>query len=164
MAARRTKANALTVYFAKAFHDGWLAQASYTLSYLRGNINGLFRPGTGLIEVNHSADYDTKTIEINRNGPLPGDHRHDFKLFGAKDWLLTATSRLSTGLGLHGRSGAPTTYLGSYPDYGPGESFLCRRAPAPGFPGSSERMCRLAIGMLSTRINRSPPPSTSSIS
>ena len=34
-----------TLYFTKVFADDWLAQASYTLSYLRGNYCGPFPPG-----------------------------------------------------------------------------------------------------------------------
>ena len=75
--------DAATLYFMKTFSDEWLMSASYTLSYLRGNINGLFSQN-GELDPNHNFDFDTKTITTNTYGPLPGDHTHDIKIFGAK--------------------------------------------------------------------------------
>jgi hypothetical protein len=37
----------VSLFFTKNFSDKWLAQVSYTLSYLRGNIAGLYRSETG---------------------------------------------------------------------------------------------------------------------
>ena len=56
---------------------------SYTLSWLRGNIAGLFRPETGQLDPNINSDFDLISLLSNRSGYLPGDHRHSFKLFAA---------------------------------------------------------------------------------
>jgi hypothetical protein len=80
--------DAATLFFTKAFHDDWLASASYTVSYLRGNVNGLFNAANNQLNVNHNFDFDIPAFTTNAYGPLDGDHTHDIKIFGAKDWVL----------------------------------------------------------------------------
>jgi outer membrane receptor protein involved in Fe transport len=111
--------DAATLYFMKTFGDDWLTSASYTVSYLRGNIGGLFNQN-GELDPNHNADFDTKTIMTNSYGPLPGDHTHDIKIFGAKDWKLSTTNGLSTGLAFRAKSGGPIDFLGADSIYGSG--------------------------------------------
>src|SRR6185369_11752376 len=77
-----------TVFFQKAFSSGWLGQASYTLSSLRGNYAGLFRPETGQLDPNINSDFDLRSLLVNHTGPLPGDRTHQLKLYGAKDFVL----------------------------------------------------------------------------
>jgi hypothetical protein len=110
--------DALTLYLMKTFSANWLASASDTLSQLRGNIGGLFRAQNGELDPNHNADFDSKIYTINADGPLPGDHTHDIKIFGAKDWTLLPNHRLSTGLALRARSGEPINYWASDSQYG----------------------------------------------
>jgi hypothetical protein len=124
--------DAVTLAFSRAFQDNWLGQASYTLSWLNGNYSGLFRPESEHLDPNITSDFDLISILPNRNGPLPGDRRHQIKLFGAKDWPLGA-HHLLTGIGWRTSSGAPTNYLGSHPVYGPDEVFILER-------GSGERL------------------------
>jgi hypothetical protein len=122
-----------TVYLMKSFGHEWLAQASYTLSYLRGNMFGMFRPETGDLLPNYSSDWDLKYLMDTRDGPLSGDHRHVFKAFASKDWALGESQRLGTGVALHAQSGAPTNYIGSDPVHGPYEAYILPR-------GSGERL------------------------
>jgi hypothetical protein len=113
--------DAVTLYLMKAFGDNWLAQASYTASYLRGNIQGQFMSASGSTSVflpNHNSSFDTKSFTINSYGPLPGDRTHEIKLFGAKDWLLDPHNRVSTGLSFRATSGTPTNYYGGDALYG----------------------------------------------
>jgi hypothetical protein len=124
--------DAVTLYFTKIFADDWLAQASYTISYLRGNYAGLFRPETQQLDPNINSDFDLRSLLPNRDGPLPGDRTHQIKLYGAKDWILTPEHHVTTGMTLKGRSGTPTGYYGSHPVYGPDETFVLPR-------GSGER-------------------------
>ena len=124
----------LTFYFSKAFADEWLASASYTLSYLRGNYPGLYRPETGQLDPNINSDFDLITLMANRTGPLPGDQTHSMKIFGSKDWILAEQHNLTSGLGLRARSGAPTSYLGSHPRYGVDEAFIVPRGDGPRLP------------------------------
>jgi hypothetical protein len=126
--------DAATLYFTKVFVDNWLAQASYTLSYLRGNYAGLFRPETSQLDPNINADFDLRSLLANRDGPLPGDRTHQIKLFGARDWVLTPEHHITTGLALRGRSGTPTGYLGSHTVYGLDEAFILPRGSGPRTP------------------------------
>jgi hypothetical protein len=124
--------DAVTLYLTKTFADDWLAQASYTISYLRGNYAGLFRPETAQIDPNINSDFDLRSLLANRDGPLPADRTHQIKLYGAKDWLLSKEHHVTTGLSLKARSGTPTGFLGSHPIYTLDETFILPR-------GSGER-------------------------
>jgi hypothetical protein len=104
--------DAVTLYFMKTFSDDWLASASYTISYLRGNVDGLFNVQQSL-NINHNADFDIPAYVTNSNGPLQVDHTHDIKLFGAKDWVINQKNRVSTGLAFLARSGEATNYIGN---------------------------------------------------
>jgi hypothetical protein len=126
--------DALNVYLTKVFADDWLAQASYTLSYLRGNYAGLFRPETGQLDPNINSDFDLRSLLANRDGPLPGDRTHQIKLYGAKDWILTPEHHITTGASLRARSGTPTGYYGSHPVYGLDETFITPRGSGPRTP------------------------------
>lgn len=125
--------DAFTLQFVKNFRNNWLATASYTLSWLRGNTGGLISEDGALIP-NHTADFDTKQLTINRDGYLPNDHRHAIKIFGSKDWVLAAQHRISTGIAFRASSGAPTTALGADANYGNGFSFLEPRGTGPRLP------------------------------
>ena len=108
-------------------------QTSYTVSALRGNWAGLFRAETGQLDPNMSSDFDLVSLLPNRSGPLPGDHTHQLKVYAAKDFNLGSQSSLNLGMAWRSRSGAPTTFLGSHPVYGPGEVYILPR-------GSGERL------------------------
>jgi len=118
--------DSVMVLFEKQFSEGWLAQASYTASYLRGNIAGLFRPETQQLDPNINSDFDLISLLPNRNGPLPGDRTHSIKLFGAKEFVFRGVS-LSIGGSYTGRSGTPINVLGSHPQYLSGEVFILPR-------------------------------------
>ncbi len=122
-----------TLYVMKNFSDEWLLSASYTLSSLRGNIGGLFGQN-GELDPNHNAAFDTKTIMVNSYGPLPGDHTHDIKIFGAKDWKLTNTQGFSTGMAFRAKSGTPLDFFASDASYGQGTYLLEPRGSAGRLP------------------------------
>lgn len=125
--------DAVTMYFQKGFGEEWLASASYTISYLRGNIGGLFA-ANGELDPNHNADFDSKTIMINSTGPLPGDHTHAVKLFGAKDWNFTKEHGLSTGAAFRALSGGPLNFYGADDIYGQNIYLLLPRGSAGRLP------------------------------
>ena len=122
-----------TLYLTKVFADDWLAQASYTLSWLRGNYSGLFRPENDQLDPNINADFDLISLLANRSGPLPGDRRHQVKIFTAKDWRLTPEHYATTGFSGRARSGEPSSHLGGHPIYGNDQAFILPR-------GSGERL------------------------
>jgi outer membrane receptor protein involved in Fe transport len=127
------KYDAGTLYLTKVFADDWLAQASYTLSWLRGNYVGLYRPENGQLDPNINSDFDLSSLLANRSGPLPGDRRHQIKVFLAKDWRLTPEHYVTTGLSGRARSGDPSSYLGGHTVYGADQAYILPR-------GSGERL------------------------
>jgi hypothetical protein len=122
-----------TLYLTKVFADDWLAQASYTLAYLRGNYVGLFRPETGQLDPNINTDFDLVSLLPNRYGPIPGDRRHQIKIYSAKDWRVTTQHYAVTGISLQARSGDPTNYLGAHLQYSVDQTYILPR-------GSGERL------------------------
>ncbi|MDB4945494.1 MAG: oar1 [Labilithrix sp.] len=126
--------DALTVFFQKTFNNNWEMMASYTLAYLRGNYAGLFRPETGQLDPFINSDYDLKSLTVNRNGPLPGDTRHQIKVFGSKTFDISEHNAILVGGAFRATSGGPTSYLGSHPIYGPDEVFVLERGAGNRLP------------------------------
>jgi hypothetical protein len=143
--------DALNVYVQKVFSDLWLAQASYTLSYLRGNYAGLFRPETGQFIPNINSDFDLLTLLPNRDGPLPGDSTHQIKVYAAKDFPLPGGMEVQLGLAFRTRSGTPQSYLGSHPTYGLNETFILPRGAAGRGPWVHNIDAHLGYGLKLTR-------------
>lgn len=116
-----------TLFFDKTFSDGWMAQASYTLSRLYGNYGGLFVEATGQLDPNSNATFDLVSLLANQTGFLPADRTHQLKLFGAKAFQLDARQAISLGLSYNGSSGTPINYLAAHPIYGPDEAYVLPR-------------------------------------
>ncbi|WP_394825559.1 TonB-dependent receptor domain-containing protein [Pendulispora albinea] len=123
-----------TVYFTKTFADSWLAQVSYTLSWLRGNLAGLYRPETGQLDPNSNSSFDLKSLLTNQQGDLPGDQRHSVKVFVAKDIQISKESNLNLGGSVQARSGGPTNFLGAHPLYGRDEAYILPRGTGDRLP------------------------------
>jgi hypothetical protein len=130
----RRNYDALVIYMHKRFADHWLMSASYTVSWLRGNIAGLFRPENGQLDPNINSDFDLVSLLDNRYGALPGDHRHDVKLFGAGEIPLPGGNFLLAGGAVRARSGGPTSVVGSHFLYGPAEAFILPRGAGERLP------------------------------
>ena len=126
--------NAFTTYFVKNFSNSWLAQASYQLGFLRGNYAGLFAPEDGYLGPNGTADFDSPNVPINRYGALKGDIRHTLKVLASKEFLLTRTQALGTGISFSGRSGAPTSFLGTDRFTYPSEAYIVDRGAGRRLP------------------------------
>jgi hypothetical protein len=126
--------DAVTLYFMKSFANNWLTSASYTISYNRGNTQGLFKTSNNELDPNRNADFDTKAFLINNYGPAPSDHTHDIKLFAAKDWVLSRQHAISTGGAFRATSGAPYNYYGGDPYYGQSINLLLPRGSGGRLP------------------------------
>jgi len=123
--------DAVTVLATKAFSDGWVGQASYTWSYLRGNWTGFIDTDYGQsTDPGSTAAFDLKSLLANSSGPLPGDRTHVIKFYGAKNFQVTNNFGLLIGLTYEGNSGQPLSYLGAHPLYGPGLAFILPRGSA----------------------------------
>lgn len=125
--------DALTLLFHKQWSDGWLAQGSYTLSSLRGNYAGLFRPETEQLDPNINSDFDLVSLTQNRNGALPFDRNHQFKGYVAKEFEAAYGTHFTLGGAAQATSGAPSNLLGAHPVYADDEVFILPR-------GSGERL------------------------
>ena len=125
------KYDAVTLMLQKVFSDGWLGQASWTISRLYGNYAGLFRPETTQLDPNINSDFDLKSLTVNRTGPLPGDRTHQIKIYGAKEFEVNRENHVTGGLALRARSGAPISATGSHILYGPDEVFVLERGQHP---------------------------------
>ncbi|HEX5658730.1 MAG TPA: TonB-dependent receptor, partial [Polyangiales bacterium] len=136
-----------TVYFTKLFSDGWIAQASYTLSWLRGNYGGLYRADDRQFDPHQNSDFDLRSLFVNRKGDLPGDNRHYFKAFGAKEFMLPkGWGQLTPGLSFRAYSGGPTNYLGAHPVYQQDQVYILPRGAGERLPWVASIDLRLAYG------------------
>ncbi len=126
--------DAMTLFLIRNFGENWLAQASYTLAHLRGNYVGLFRPETLQIDPNANSDFDLQSLTVNREGPLPGDNRHNIKIYGAYDYKPFKDMALIAGMGFNMHSGGPTNVLGAHVLYGTDEVFILPRGAGERLP------------------------------
>jgi hypothetical protein len=139
--------DAVTLYLNKVFSDDWLAQASYTISYLRGNYAGLYFPNNAQLDPNMTPYFDLKSLLVNANGPLPDDHTHSIKLFGAKDFQIPGNQVVTTGLAFRAESGGPTSYLGAHPIYGPDNVYILQAGSGTRLPWLYTVDLKLAYGV-----------------
>jgi hypothetical protein len=139
--------DAVTLYFNKLFSQEWLAQASYTISYLRGNYAGLYFPQNAQLDPNMTPYFDLKSLMANSQGPLPDDHTHSIKLFGAKDFKLPGSQSITTGLAFRAESGGPTSFLGAHPIYGPDNVFILSQGSGERLPWLYTVDLKLAYGV-----------------
>jgi len=138
--------DAVTLYFEKVLSYHWLGQASYTISYLRGNYAGLFRSEDQQLDPNMNSDFDLKSLTVNRTGPLPGDHTHSIKLFAARDIPIEGSGHVTVGGAVRARSGEPTSFLGAHVLYGPDQVYILPRGSGERLPWVFSTDLRLAYG------------------
>lgn len=112
--------------------SGWYGKVTYTLSRLKGNMEGQTDTNGGG-DVGLTVSDDHKELMYNAYGYLPGDHRHAIKAYG----FVQATPELNVGANLSLLSGAPRNCIGELPDalrfdhdYG-AAYFYCNGQPAP---------------------------------
>jgi hypothetical protein len=145
--------DAVTFSLHRAFRENWQATFSYTLSWLRGNIAGLFRPESEQLDPNINSDFDLRSMMANREGPLAGDRRHQFKAFGSYEFELPNDMRLNLGGVVQARSGDPSNYLGAHPIYGQNEAYLLPRGSGPRLPWMFSMDARVAYAVRFAKTN-----------
>lgn len=126
--------DAINLFVEKRWSKHWMVQGSYTLAWLRGNIDGLFRAQTGQLDPNINSDFDLISLLANRYGWLAGDTRHSIKIFAAGEIELGHGQFLRLAGAFRARSGAPTNYLGSHFIYGFDEAYILPRGSGPRLP------------------------------
>jgi hypothetical protein len=119
--------NALQLTMQKRFSQSFFMQGSYTYSRIIGNYPGLFSSDNGQVDPNISSQYDLIELLANREGPLPQDRPHYFKLDGYYTFDFEKQGALTTGGRVRALSGVAHEALARHVTYGVDESFLLPR-------------------------------------
>jgi outer membrane receptor for ferrienterochelin and colicin len=92
---------ALEFVLDRAWDDRWSVNASYTLSYSRGNYEGPVNTDFNFADSGRTEAFDDPWVQAGGDGYLPNDHRHVIKLRGAyalnQGWQFGATLDVKSG-------------------------------------------------------------------
>lgn len=92
---------ALELQVDRAWDGKWAMNASYTLSYGKGNAEGPVNSDTDFADTGRTENFDDPWVNLHSYGYLPNDRRHQFKLRGSyaitDDWLVGATLDVTSG-------------------------------------------------------------------
>ena len=130
------KYQAVELTMQRRFSNNWSLLGSYRWSRLRGNFEGFYRDDNGQSDPGITSLYDFPTNDPSytaigvpefgyegdirflgdKNGILPLDRPHQFKLFGNYQFPMG----LGIGVGVNAGSGAPLTPLAAHPNYANG--------------------------------------------
>ena len=102
---------AVEMTFARRFADNWMLNGSYTWSHLYGNYEGTISDewGNDMAGINQTFDYPY--MMEHSSGNLPGDMRHNLKLYGVYSWNFG----LQTGGNFYYHTGRPINSYGRHP-------------------------------------------------
>jgi hypothetical protein len=85
----------------RAWDDRWAFNATYTLSYSRGNAEGPVNSDTNFADAGRTEAFDNPWVNFGANGYLPNDRRHSIKMRGAfafnDNWSVGATLSATSG-------------------------------------------------------------------
>ena len=104
---RRTY-TALEFMIDRAWDDKWSMNASYTLSYSKGNAEGPVNSDTDFADTGRTEAFDDPWVNLGGYGYLPNDRRHQFKLRGA----YAFNDHWEVGASLTAQSGRPVSAFG----------------------------------------------------
>ena len=119
--------NAVEVTMTKRLSHSWFMQGSYTYSRNTGNYPGLYSADNGQVDPNITSQYDLIELLANREGPLPQDRPHYFKLDGYYVFKPERIGTITAGGRFRALSGGVYEALGRHATYGAAESFLLPR-------------------------------------
>jgi hypothetical protein len=118
--------NALVLTANKRLSNRFSLLANYTYSRMVGNYPGTYDSTTDENLPNFSSQFDLTDLLANRNGPLPNDRPHNFKLLGTYQQPIRSGT-LTVGLTFTLYSGRPINVLGAHPVYGFSQVFILPR-------------------------------------
>ena len=109
----------------------------------------MYRPEDLQLDPNINSTFDLNSLIINGDGDLPGDYRHQFKAFAAKQVPLPSKTWLTPGVSFNARSGGPTSYWGSHTLYGADTVYILPRGTGERLPWqfSIDPSVRYGIGL-----------------
>ncbi|ROU07821.1 TonB-dependent receptor [Lysobacter enzymogenes] len=113
---------ALEFMLDRAWDDKWAFNASYTWSKSEGNAEGPSNSDFGFDNTGRTESFDDPFVNLNGDGPLPNDRRHQVKLRGAyainDQWTVGATLNAQSGRPINafglGNPFDPTVYHSFY--------------------------------------------------
>lgn len=92
---------ALEFMIDRAWDDSWAWNATYTLSFSRGNAEGPVNSDTNFADAGRTEAFDNPWVNFGADGYLPNDRRHQIKMRGAygfnEHWSVGATFSASSG-------------------------------------------------------------------
>ena len=91
----------------RAWDEKWMFNASYVLSWSRGNAEGPVNSDTNFDDTGRTENFDDPWVNLS-GGYLPNDHRHQFKLRGT----YAINSQWQVGADVTALSGSPVTAYG----------------------------------------------------
>jgi hypothetical protein len=100
---------ALEFVLDRAWDNQWSLNASYTLSYSEGNAEGPVNSDTDFSDSGRTEAFDNPWVNLNGDGYLPNDRRHQVKLSGA----YAINDAWEVGAHLDARSGRPISAFGA---------------------------------------------------
>jgi hypothetical protein len=104
---KRTYA-AVELQLDRAWDEKWSMNASYTMSWNRGNAEGPVNSDTDFDDTGRTENFDDPWVNLGGDGYLPNDRRHQFKLRGT----YALTPHWQIGANADVRSGGPITGFG----------------------------------------------------
>ncbi|MEJ0098907.1 MAG: TonB-dependent receptor [Pseudomonadota bacterium] len=90
--------------------DGWYGKVDYTLSFNKGNAEGMLYSDSGQPDVAVTANWDSPELMAGSYGYLPNDRRHVFKFYG----FYSYTPEFRVSGTLTAASGRPISPAGNY--------------------------------------------------
>jgi len=92
----------------RAWDEKWSMNASYTMSWNRGNAEGPVNSDTNFDDTGRTENFDDPWVNYGGDGYLPNDRRHQFKLRGV--YAITPNWQVSADM--NAASGGPITGFG----------------------------------------------------
>ncbi|HET6633256.1 MAG TPA: TonB-dependent receptor [Rhodanobacteraceae bacterium] len=99
---------AIELQIDRAWDNKWMFNASYTLSWSKGNAEGPVNTDTNFGDTGRTENFDDPFVNLGGYGPLANDHRHQIKMRGS--YALNEHWRVGGTLDAH--SGGPITAFG----------------------------------------------------
>jgi hypothetical protein len=103
---------ALDLYAEHPFDGKWYGKATYTFAKNEGNFEGQLLSDIGQADVSTSQAFDFPEFNVNSQGPLPNQRKHQVKLFG----FYQLSPEWGVGGNFLWASGRPRNCIGNAPD------------------------------------------------
>jgi outer membrane receptor protein involved in Fe transport len=100
----------MDLFLEHPLRNGWYGKIDYTLSWNKGNAEGMLYSDSGQPDVAVTANWDSPELMDGAYGALPNDRRHQIKFFGFYEF----SPQLRISATVTSASGRPISYAGTY--------------------------------------------------